>query len=85
MMPAVGGLGGTARAEELPPATEPTAAPAPADAPAETGAHAVGDPRGAQIAVRVDRKVEARFGLMFKDAAAVRARPTGCCGRWPRA
>ncbi|SFK70945.1 Animal haem peroxidase [Geodermatophilus ruber] len=67
MMPAVGGLAGTARAEVTDPATDPAAAPASADAPAETAAHAVGDPRGADIAVRVDRKAEARFGLMFKD------------------
>jgi len=67
MVPAAGWLGGTAQAEEVPPATDPTTAPAPAGAPAETAAHAVGDPRGADVAVRVDRKVEARFGLMFKD------------------
>ncbi|MCZ2860579.1 peroxidase family protein [Blastococcus sp. VKM Ac-2987] len=62
-VPVVGGLAGTARAEALA-GTEPTAAP---DAPAETAAHAVGDPRGAEIAARVDRTLEARFGLMFKD------------------
>jgi Animal haem peroxidase len=70
MVPAAGWLGSTAQAEELPPATDPTTAPAPTDAPpAETGAHAVGDPRGAEIAARVDRKAEARFGLMFKTLA----------------
>jgi hypothetical protein len=70
MVPAAGWLGGTARAEELPPTTDPTTAPVPTDAPAETAAHAVGDPRGADVAVRVDRHAEARFGLMFKDLPA---------------
>ncbi|MGY1642707.1 heme peroxidase family protein [Geodermatophilus sp. SYSU D00703] len=71
MVPAVGGLGGTARAAEDPvPTTEPTAPPPTPDAPAETGAHAVGDPRGADVAVRVDRRVQARFGLMFPDLPA---------------
>jgi hypothetical protein len=70
MVPAVGGLGGTARAEVVDPATGTTAAPAPVDAPAELAAHAVGDPRGADIAVKADRKAEARFGLMFKELPA---------------
>jgi Animal haem peroxidase len=69
MVPAAGWLGGTAHAEEVPPTTDPTTAPAPTDAPAETAAHAVGDPRGADIAVQVDRTAEARFGLMFKTLA----------------
>jgi Animal haem peroxidase len=80
MVPAAGWLGGTARAEELPPTTDTTTAPAPTDAPAETAAHAVGDPRGADVAVRVDRKVEARFGLMFKDLAPFA--PTDGLLRW---
>ena len=67
MTPAVAGLGGIARAEDPPATTEPAPAPAPTEPPAETAAHAVGDPRGADIAVRVDRRQEARFGLMFKD------------------
>src|SRR5688500_1418994 len=65
MLPAVGGLGSTASAEELPPVPDPTAAPAVAEAPAEIGGHAVGDPRGAQIAVSAGRDKQARFGLMF--------------------
>jgi hypothetical protein len=69
VIPAVGGIPGTARAEEVP-VTDPATAPPVADAPAETAAHAVGDPRGAEIAARVDRKLEARFGLMFKDLPA---------------
>ncbi len=69
MTPAVAGLGGIARAEDPPVTGEPAPAPAPV-APAETAAHAVGDPRGADIAVRVDRRQEARFGLMFKDLPA---------------
>jgi hypothetical protein len=67
MTPALTGLGGIARADEPATPTDPTAPPAPPAAPAETAAHAVGDPRGADIAVRVDRRQEARFGLMFKD------------------
>ncbi len=70
MVPAVGGLAGTALAEEVVPATtDPAVVPAPPGAPAETAAHAVGDPRGAEIAARVDRRLEARFGLMFKGLA----------------
>ncbi|MGY1691439.1 peroxidase family protein [Geodermatophilus sp. SYSU D01105] len=70
-LPAVGGLGSTASAAEDPvPTTDPTAPPPTPDAPAETAAHAVGDPRGADIAVRVDRKAQARFGLMFPTLPA---------------
>jgi Animal haem peroxidase len=78
--PAVGGLGGTALAAEPDSTTDPTATPAPPASPAEIGAHAVGDPRGADIAVRVDRRVEARFGLMFKDLPAFA--PTDGLLRW---
>jgi hypothetical protein len=89
MMPAVGGLAGTARADVIDPPVDPTtepapptapAEPAPTTAPADTAAHAVGDPRGAQIAAEVDRKVEARFGLMFKDLAPFA--PTDGLLRW---
>jgi hypothetical protein len=69
VVPAVGGgLTGTARAADDPvPAPTTTEPPPVPDAPAETAAHAVGDPRGADVAVRVDRRVQARFGLMFPD------------------
>ncbi|MGY1743066.1 MULTISPECIES: peroxidase family protein [unclassified Blastococcus] len=70
MTPALAGLAGTARAEEAPLPTDPTATTEPAPVPAETAAHAVGDPRGADIAVRTDRSQEARFGLMFKTLPA---------------
>jgi hypothetical protein len=39
----------------------------PARARAARGSHAVGNPRGSDIAVRAGRNVEARFGLMFKS------------------
>ncbi|MGY1820554.1 peroxidase family protein [Geodermatophilus sp. SYSU D00079] len=68
-------MGGTAFA-----APERRAAPAPASttalqptrrtARATKGAHAVGNPRGADIAVRVGRDREARFGVMFKQLPA---------------
>jgi hypothetical protein len=82
MVPAVGGLAGTARAEDLVPGTtDPAAVPSASPAaPAETAAHAVGDPRGAEIVARVDRKAEARFGLMFKDLPAFA--PTDGLLRW---
>lgn len=68
MVPAFGGLAGRAVAEEVVPAApDAPVVPGSAGAPAETAAHAVGDPRGAEIAARVDRRAEARFGLMFKD------------------
>jgi hypothetical protein len=81
-VPAVAGLGGTARAAVDDPVTGSGSADVPADpgTPAETGAHAVGDPRGADVTVRVDRKVEARFGLMFKDLPAFA--PTDGLLRW---
>jgi hypothetical protein len=80
MVPAAGWLGGTARAEEVPPTTDPTTAPAPTDAPAETAAHAVGDPRGAEIAAKIDRNKQARFGLMFPALPAFA--PTDGLLRW---
>jgi hypothetical protein len=82
MLPAVGGLGGTALAEEpvAPAPTDPTAPPVVSDAPAELAAHAVGDPRGADVAVRVNRSAEARFGLMFKQLAPFA--PTDGLLRW---
>jgi hypothetical protein len=66
--PAVAGLGGTALAAD--PTTEGAATTTTTAPPAETAAHALGDPRGADIAVQVDRSEEARFGLMFKDLPA---------------
>jgi hypothetical protein len=68
-VPAVGGLGGTARAEEIA-ATGSAGTAAAAEAPAELGAHAVGDPRGTQIAVQAGRAKRARFGLMFPELPA---------------
>ncbi|MGY1594969.1 peroxidase family protein [Geodermatophilus sp. SYSU D00708] len=82
VVPAVGGgLAGTARAAEDPvPAPGTTEPPPVPDAPAETAAHAVGDPRGADIAVRVDRRAQARFGLMFPGLPAFA--PTDGLLRW---
>ncbi|MGK5114905.1 MULTISPECIES: peroxidase family protein [unclassified Geodermatophilus] len=68
MVPAVGGIGATALAAEEVPA-DGTTAPAPT-APAETAAHAVGDPRGAQIAAQAGRTKRARFGLLFPQLPA---------------
>jgi hypothetical protein len=66
-------MGGTAHAApRRPPA--PTAAPAPPPPVrrprAARGAHAVGNPRGSDIAVRAGRDKEARFGVMFKKLPA---------------
>ncbi|RBY77934.1 peroxidase [Blastococcus sp. TF02-09] len=68
-MPVVAGLGGTAQAA---PARRPPAAPAAPRRPARAtrGAHAVGNPRGSDIAVRAGRDKEARFGVMFKRLPA---------------
>jgi hypothetical protein len=67
MVPAVGGIGTAAAATEEPPAGTPEApAPAPTG-PAETAAHAVGDPRGTDIAVKAGRNKRGRYGLMFPE------------------
>jgi hypothetical protein len=71
-------MGGTAfAAPERRAAPTPTPAPAPAATPQVTrraraarASHAVGNPRGADIAVRVGRDREARFGVMFKQLPA---------------
>ena len=80
-VPVLSGIGAPTAAAQVVPT--PVATPAPAPTPAASaalaklkkgralkGAHAVGDPRGADIArpVRPDR--EARFGLMFKRLPA---------------
>ena len=61
-------LGGTAHAA---PGRTPTPPRLPARRPRATrGAHAVGNPRGSDIAVRAGRDKEARFGVMFKGLPA---------------
>ncbi|WP_409329054.1 peroxidase family protein [Trujillonella humicola] len=72
---AAAGLVGTAAgpASAAPPRPSrpaPTPAPAPARPRATRGAHAVGNPRGSDIAVRAGRDAEARFGVMFKRLPA---------------
>jgi Animal haem peroxidase/Fibronectin type III domain len=79
-VPAVGGLGGIARAEETTAATGTTGAAAAVETPAEIGAHAVGDPRGTQIAVQAGRTQRARYGLMFPELPAYA--PTDGLLRW---
>ncbi|WP_336029996.1 peroxidase family protein [Geodermatophilus sp. FMUSA9-8] len=60
-------LGGTAQAA---PAAPAPARPAAARRRAPRASHAVGDPRGSDVAVRNGRGSEARFGLMFKQLPA---------------
>ncbi len=63
-------LGGTAQAAPGRPPAAPRV-PGPARRPrAARGSHAVGNPRGSDIAVRAGRDKEARFGLMFKRLPA---------------
>src|SRR4051812_41668873 len=52
------------------PTPTPTVGPAPTIAGAPKWRHAVGDPRGSDIAKAVGRDKEGRFGLMFKNAPA---------------
>src|SRR3954469_14907737 len=47
-----------------------TTPPKPPKPRAARGSHAVGNPRGSDIAVRSGRDKEARFGLMFKSLPA---------------
>ncbi|MBJ7450707.1 MAG: hypothetical protein JHC71_01330 [Blastococcus sp.] len=68
VLPVVGGLGGTAQAAPRRPPAVPAAPRRPARA--VRGAHAVGNPRGSDIAVRAGRDKEARFGVMFKRLPA---------------
>jgi heme peroxidase len=63
-------LGGTAQAAPSRPPAAPRPAPAPRRPRAPRGAHAVGNPRGSDIAVRAGRDQEARFGVMFKRLPA---------------
>jgi hypothetical protein len=76
-LPVLAGVGGTASAQT------PTPRPVPAPSPqvsaalaklkkgrALRGPHGVGDPRGADIALKLGRDREARFGLMFKRLPA---------------
>ena len=65
-------LSGTAHAAPARRPGAPTPAPrVPARKPrAARGAHAVGNPRGSDIAVRAGRDKEARFGVMFKTLPA---------------
>lgn len=71
-MAGIGAMEGPAWAADKPPRAgkPPRTAPA-AKGPATAGAagpwkHAIGDPRGSDIAVKVGREKEGRFGLMFK-------------------
>lgn len=65
--PVVGGIGAAhARERTTTPVVRTSARARGPATRAETAAHAVGDPRGAEIAARIDRGLEARFGLMFK-------------------
>jgi hypothetical protein len=68
-LPLVGGLGGTAMAAPAKPGPR-AAAPTPRPRRAARGAHAVGNPRGSDIAVRSGRDKEARFGVLFKRLPA---------------
>lgn len=67
-------MGGTAHAaprrRPQRPGTPPRPAPPPPPARAARAAHAVGNPRGSDIAVRAGRDKEARFGIMFKRLPA---------------
>ncbi|MGY1733056.1 heme peroxidase family protein [Geodermatophilus sp. SYSU D01045] len=63
-------LGGTAQAAPRPPAAPPRSPAPPAPRRAPRGAHAVGNPRGSDVAVRIGRDREARFGVMFKQLPA---------------
>jgi hypothetical protein len=70
-VPVLSGLGATA--EAAPVVTAPrggAAAAAVSRARALVGAHGKGDPRGSDIAVKLGRDKEARFGLMFKQLPA---------------
>jgi Animal haem peroxidase len=64
-LPVVGGTGTAMAAPARAP--KPSAPVVPAKPPAVRAAHAVGNPRGADIAVAGGRDKEARFGLMFKQ------------------
>ncbi len=74
-------LAGIAPASAAPVVPVPVPTPAPTTAPpaalaklqkgrAAKGAHGVGDPRGSDIAMKLGRDREARFGLMFKRLPA---------------
>ncbi|MGY1659885.1 heme peroxidase family protein [Geodermatophilus sp. SYSU D00705] len=74
---AVPAMGGTAfaaperrTATTAAPATTTTLQPTRRLPPAARAEHAVGNPRGSDIAVRVGRDREARFGVMFKQLPA---------------
>jgi hypothetical protein len=80
-LPVLAGVGNTANAQVLTPTPTPTPTPAVPPAVASVleklkkgralkGAHGVGDPRGSDIAVKLGRDREARFGLMFKRLPA---------------
>jgi Animal haem peroxidase len=64
---AAAAVGTGVAAQALPGGVERAAAAKGADRP---WGHAVGDPRGSDIAVTAGRSAEARFGLMFKQLAA---------------
>ncbi|SHN71286.1 Animal haem peroxidase [Geodermatophilus obscurus] len=70
-LPVMSGTALAAPPRRPPAPTQSPAAPPPARRPrAARGAHAVGNPRGSDIAVRAGRDAEARFGLMFKKLPA---------------
>jgi hypothetical protein len=80
-LPVLAGFGNTASAQVAIPTPTPTPTPAVPPAVASVleklkkgralkGAHGVGDPRGSDIAVKLGRDREARFGLMFKKLPA---------------
>src|SRR5215213_974630 len=60
-------VGGTSVAAAAPARTAAPAGTGPIGGRAAKAAHAVGDPRGWDIAVRGSRAAEGRFGLMFKE------------------
>jgi hypothetical protein len=75
-------LAGIAPASAAPVVPAPVPTPTPTTAPpaalaklqkgrAAKGAHGVGDPRGSDIAIKLGRDREARFGLMFKRLPGV--------------
>ena len=78
--PVLSGIGAPTAAAQVPtPTPTPPVTPAPAAAAALSklrngralkGAHGVGDPRVADIALRYGRDREARFGVMFKRLPA---------------
>ncbi|TFV63390.1 peroxidase [Geodermatophilus sp. DF01-2] len=69
-LPVMGGTAHAAPSRRTPRVTPPPPPPPSRRSRAARGAHAVGNPRGSDIAVRAGRDREARFGVMFKRLPA---------------